>query len=161
MLLETGSPEAWEPLQPGLLQVLRQEDYSNVQADGGCCCQKTDVFLIAILLEQAMLNGTNFEGGGGWINTGGQGQIRVVMRRRSWNGTVGLCSLISSTWLFASSTCHIDLLMSQPQTSAGEFLACALSTGLQFCNGILISQFCWCESQNLSRSSVALTLQSQ
>lgn len=43
---------------------------------------------------------------------------------------------------FASSTCHIDLLMSQPQTSAGEFLACALSTGWQFCNGILISQFC-------------------
>lgn len=60
MLLETGSPKAGEPLKPGLLQVLKQEDYSNVEADVGCCCQKTNVFLIAILLEQATLSGTNF-----------------------------------------------------------------------------------------------------
>lgn len=43
---------------------------------------------------------------------------------------------------FAGSTGRIDRHASQPQTSAGHFLACALSTGLQFCNGILISQFC-------------------
>lgn len=47
-------------MKPGLLQALKQEEYSNVEADIGCCCQKTNVFLVAFLLEQATLNGTNF-----------------------------------------------------------------------------------------------------
>lgn len=43
---------------------------------------------------------------------------------------------------FAGSAGHIDLHVSQAQTSASHFLTCALSTALQFCNEILISQFC-------------------
>lgn len=106
--------------------------------------------LLVSLWKQATQRGTN---SGGRINTGGQGQIGCDAKRiLKWHRGTLFFRQPRMTHLLVQHRSSCVTTVNLRWWLSGS---CIIN---QFCNRNLMSQLGWCESWDLSRSSVALTV---
>ena len=140
MLVDSGSPKA------------DRRASGNTDVDIGCCCQKTTLcsFLLVFWSRQCSVEQILV----GRINTGGQGQIGCDAKRiLKWHHGTLFFRQPRMTHLLVQHRSSCVTTVNLRWWLSGS---CIIN---QFCNRNLMSQLGWCESWDLSRSSVALSSQ--